>query len=833
MSEATLDSVIDKLESVNIDYQGLSASLDAASGEMESNTTAEAIRQLSELVKKQSDMSASDRRSSRKDMDNIGKLIESSAEVGDSDKDKFQSLIKMHDKRVRADSSLMNEVGSKITETLTEGVTNIGAVVAGVVSDSPLLALGIKFLGDGIKKNVITFNNFRKKKKEEASIREHQRELFREQERIDAEERKVLREQISESDVQKRLNITDEELSKRAEEESKTKEQIYNEQRDHIIEQSKIAKAQQENVAAEELRIRELKERVGLDLSPTNNERVSVQSPTAGAASANQVSINESQAPQTVDNSRTNNAATEINQVSGDSSEMTRLTSVEGGTATNNTSLSDSIISAGPETRVTIERAETPVGVLPETPIVPAAIDSLITPIDSKEVSADPAETRVTIERAETSAEVLTETPIAAEGRSSVITPIDSKELSVGQSEKSDSSPIFAEIRDLLGFINSSQSDSEMGEIETQREKKRTEQANLRVETVQNRLLEDSIESSEDSRKETGGVLGAISGSLGMFKGIGKFLTTLPRLLMMLLSPIALKIMAVGAAIAATIAFFQSDLPKQIGQFVTALPEKIGETINSAFNSIVEFFNGIIEKIKGFISGPIEFAGNIIDSAKDTAAGAMSTAKELAGSVADKASDTRTFVGNMFEQDNEGNSSRSTISPVSKVVNYEQPNITTSASASPDSRRSVTNASVAKNKSILVGRTSTSSNNVTTIPTALAQGSQALGAGGSTVIGNGTTNTATAPLQQVSGAPTDIMGKITSSSPQVKNAAAISMKENAIEKTSSSNLSPILNNLSNITNNNVSNSSSTVIPSRAYNSENSFTKINSALSGAI
>jgi hypothetical protein len=59
------------------------------------------------------------------------------------------------------------------------------------------------------------------------------------------------------------------------------------------------------------------------------------------------------------------------------------------------------------------------------------------------------------------------------------------------------------------------------------------------------------------------------------------------------------------------------------------------------------------------------------------------------------------------------------------------------------------------------------------------------------------------------------------------------MKENAIEKTSSSNLSPILNNLSNITNNNVSNSSSTVIPSRAYNSENSFTKINSALSGAI
>ena len=133
MAEVSLDSVIDKLESVNMDYRGLSESLDSASGALESNTANEALRQVSELISKQGDMEAKERRASRKEMANIAKLIEDSKEVGDSDKQRFQSLIQMHDQRVKSDSSLMNDVGSKITETLTEGVTNISAVVAGVV----------------------------------------------------------------------------------------------------------------------------------------------------------------------------------------------------------------------------------------------------------------------------------------------------------------------------------------------------------------------------------------------------------------------------------------------------------------------------------------------------------------------------------------------------------------------------------------------------------------------------------------------------------------------------------------------------------------------------
>ena len=122
---------------------------------------------------------------------------------------------------------------------------------------------------------------------------------------------------------------------------------------------------------------------------------------------------------------------------------------------------------------------------------------------------------------------------------------------------------------------------------------------------------------------------------------------------------------------------------------------------------------------------------------------------------------------------------------------------------------------------------------VSVIPTELAQGtqspSQGVAVSGGAVIPAGEST----PMQQVSGAPTQELGNISSPSAGMKNAAAMAMKENAIEKVASTNISPILNNLSNVTNNNVSNSSSTVIPTKAYNTENSFNKINSALSGAV
>ena len=396
MAEASLDSVIDKLESVNMDYRGLSESLDRASGEMESNTTNEALRQVSELISKQGDMDAKERRASRKEMANIAKLIQDSKEVGDSDKQRFQSLIQMHDQRVKSDSSLMNDVGTKITDTLTEGVTNISAVVAGVVSDSPILALGVKFLGDSVRKGVVAFRNFRKKKRQEKEIREKQRELFREQERIDSEERRVLREQISESDVQNKLNLSEEDIQRKAEEANKTREQIYNEERDRIIEQSKIAKEQRENAQAEQKRIQELKDSVGLDLQPTDQERVSPVTEIEGdSAEVNQI---------------TNQTAPDITQISGESTDTSQVSTIREGADNNVSNVSD---------------------------------------ISRETVAGVPAEQSITRETIESSSEV------------PQITPIRTEESS-GDSEVPVSSPFLQEIRDLLEYLGSQQSEGEL-----------------------------------------------------------------------------------------------------------------------------------------------------------------------------------------------------------------------------------------------------------------------------------------------------------------------------------------------------------------------------------
>tara|TARA_B100001093_G_scaffold492202_1_gene533079 strand:- start:1020 stop:3416 length:2397 start_codon:yes stop_codon:yes gene_type:complete len=798
MAEASLDSVIDKLESVNMDYRGLSESLDKASGEMESNTTNEALRQVSELISKQGDMDAKERRASRKEMANIAKLIGDSKEVGDSDKQRFQSLIQMHDQRVKSDSSLMNDVGAKITDTLTEGVTNISAVVAGVVSDSPILALGVKFLGDSVRKGVVAFRNFRKKKRQEKEIREKQRELFREQERIDSEERRVLREQISESDVQNKLNLSEEDIQKKAEEANKTREQIYNEERDRIIEQSKIAKEQRENAQAEQKRIQELRDSVGLDLQPTDQERVSPITEIEGdSAEVNQI---------------TNQTTPDITQISGESTDTTRISSTREGADNNVSNVSDTsretIAGTPGEQNNTIDTSQ--VSTIREG----ADNISNVSDISRETVAGVPAEQSITRETIESSSEV------------PQITPVRTEESS-GGSEVPVSSPFLQEIRDLLEYLGSQQSEGELSAIETQREKKRSDQANLRVERKQSSLLENSIESAEESREESRGAFESIAGGIGMFKGVLRFLMGIPRVLAMLFSPVALKIMAVGAGIAAAVAFISSDLPQKIGEFIAAIPEKISDAISGFFDSFVSFIRGILSKI------PI--------------------------------------IGKFFKDDEESNEN-STPTPsasnrrgrgASRTSPVANPNIT-NANQETNIDQSVTNLPAAslgegveENANVVVlderrrsrrgGRgsrrgmlgldspnvVSAETEGISVIPTELAQGtqssSQSVGVGGGAIIPAGEST----PMQQVSGTPTQELGNVSSPTAGMKTAAAMTMKENAIEKRAATNISPILNNLSNVTNNNVSNSSSTVIPTKAYNTENSFNKINSALSGAV
>ena len=151
--------------------------------------------------------------------------------------------------------------------------------------------------------------------------------------------------------------------------------------------------------------------------------------------------------------------------------------------------------------------------------------------------------------------------------------------------------------------MSSQQSQGELDAIETEREKRRSDQANLRVERAQNSIIEDSIESAEAERAESKGAFETIASGIGMCKGILRFLMNLPKVLAMgfsaIFSPIGLKIMSVGAGIAAVVAFFRSDLPQKIGEFVSALPEKINEAISGLFESFKSFIREMLSKIPG------------------------------------------------------------------------------------------------------------------------------------------------------------------------------------------------------------------------------------------
>ena len=182
-------------------------------------------------------------------------------------------------------------------------------------------------------------------------------------------------------------------------------------------------------------------------------------------------------------------------------------------------------------------------------------------------------------------------------------------------------------------------------------------------------------------------------------------------------------------------------------------------------------------------------------------------------------------MGSFFGGDEEAPESR--ISPAAEETLTEQENVTAIREGISDNEPIIQTA-VATDPSVVAA----ANENVTVIPTDLAQQPRNP-SGDVSVVGEASDIANLQVPTQISGIPNQELGNVSSPMSGLRNAAAMTMKENAIDRTSASNVSSVLNNLVNTTNNNVSNTNTTVVPSKAYNTENSFSKINSALSGAL
>ena len=780
MAEVSLDSVIGKITNATMPIGDLAKALEDV--KLESKAGEEANRQLRDLIEKQSSMSAKERRASQKQLDDITKLIQNSSEIADSDKIKFQTLIKMHDQRIKSDSSLMKDVGSQLTEKITENVTNIGAVVSGVVSDSPLLAMGVKFLGDSVVKGVRSFRAFQKKNKEEKELRSRQTELFREQERIDEEERRILREQLTEKDIQNKLNITEEDIQKKAEETNRSRESIVNEEKDKIIEQSKIAKQRKDNAAAEQKRIEELKESVGLVTA--------------------------------IEEEKEREESVEESEISGEPADV----------------IPSSSTSTESEKTIIVDRIESPVKVSSE---------------DVQRVSVVERETaESTPEESEDQEERTSDDPaITAVESESIVGDGESRNVTIESTE-----PTTTSSEDLKEFVEGNQSQQEIDSIEAERQRKRDLEKTLNVENNQSGLLEESLDKQDETIESQKGLNKAFAPISGFFKGLLKVFAAL-RLLPPLIaaglasvkaflgSIISAPVLAVTAGIAALGTFLMSDLPLKLAGFINEVVPKIGQFIDSAIQTASDFFADIFQKIKDFFSDLIpdwlknnpvtDAAGAAADSASEFVSEKMDAAGEFASEVGDNIANSRIgqFVGNIFGGDEEIPESR--ISPAAEETLTEQANVTAIREGITDNAPIIQTA-VTTDPSIVAA----ANENVTVIPTDLAQQSRNPSQDVSVVEGTSDTTSLQVPTQ-ISGIPNQELGNVSSPMSGLRNAAAMTMKENAIDRTSASNVSSVLNNLVNTTNNNVTNTNTTVVPSKAYNTENSFSKINSALSGAL
>ena len=396
--------------------------------------------------------------------------------------------------------------------------------------------------------------------------------------------------------------------------------------------------------------------------------------------------------------------------------------------------------------------------------------------------------------------------------------------------------------------MEGNQSQQEIDSIEAERQRKRDLEKTLNVENNQSGLLEESLDKQDETIESQKGLNKAFAPISGFFKGLLKVFAAL-RLLPPLIaaglasvkaflgSIISAPVLAVTAGIAALGTFLMSDLPLKLAGFINEVVPKIGEFIDSAIQTASDFFADIFQKIKDFFSDLIpdwlknnpvtDAAGAAADSASEFVSEKMDAAGEFASEVGDNIANSRIgqFVGNIFGGDEEIPESR--ISPATEETLTEQANVTAIREGITDNEPIIQTA-VTTDPSVVAA----ANENVTVIPTDLAQQSRNPSQDVSIVEGTSDATSLQVPTQ-ISGIPNQELGNVSSPMSGLRNAAAMTMKENAIDRTSASNVSSVLNNLVNTTNNNVTNTNTTVVPSKAYNTENSFSKINSALSGAL
>ena len=260
---ATLDSVIENINSFNNTGQ-LSQALESVSDSLETGTGVTALGEISQLIKIQGDMSVKELKRSREDLTSLKDKVLTSDRIAEKDRSNILTLIQNQEDVINQNTTLSKRAAEFVQENIKEKIPDIAGVAAGVLSESPAAALGVKFIGDKIQES-------RERKRKEREERAARLQRIADEEDRHNRELEVLRGQITNEETLSKVNMTQQEAADIAKQNGMDYQDYINDLKNQLIEQSKLQKQQRDVQEAKLKETEELKDKFGFDQSGSPN----------------------------------------------------------------------------------------------------------------------------------------------------------------------------------------------------------------------------------------------------------------------------------------------------------------------------------------------------------------------------------------------------------------------------------------------------------------------------------------------------------------------------------------------------------------------------------
>ena len=218
--------------------------------------TRAAFKQLQEIMSDRNDNSIESNKLAKQRLEFMENQIKNNRNLNDEDRGYFEQLIKQSKISAEANLGLKKKAGELASVGLEKGIDSIGGAIAGTLSSSPLLALGVNAIGGKLGE----MRQQRKQNKAESEQKAKQAEddAIQEQREVDFLKNKIRNEDIL-ADVEK-------EAAFNALETEEERAAFLDRQKEAFVRQKKSEKLKSDAAAASAKEEKDLRDKFGLDI---------------------------------------------------------------------------------------------------------------------------------------------------------------------------------------------------------------------------------------------------------------------------------------------------------------------------------------------------------------------------------------------------------------------------------------------------------------------------------------------------------------------------------------------------------------------------------------